>query len=125
MMGKTALSRTIAAGCLAAVMAGCGAGRAARLGADAPLESFSAEQIYERGEFELARNQHEEAAGSFAEVERLYPYSEWAERALVMQAFAWHEEGNYDEARAAAQRYLDFYPATEGKPYAQHLLALS
>ncbi|MFP4239809.1 outer membrane protein assembly factor BamD [Rhodosalinus sp.] len=127
MTGTRALSRAIAAGLVAVALAGCGE-REARdgiFGNNAPLETFTAEQIFERGEFELTRNRAEDAAFYFSEVERLYPYSEWAERALVMQAYAWHQDKSYEEARAAAQRYLDFYPAQEDAPYAQYLLALS
>ena len=61
----------------------------------------------------------------FGEVERLYPYSEWAKRALIMQAFAYHADREYEQSRAAAQRFLDFYPADEDTPYAQYLLAIS
>ncbi|RBI87415.1 outer membrane protein assembly factor BamD [Rhodosalinus halophilus] len=120
-------TRAMAAGLLLALAAGCGGEdtREGVFGNNAPLETFTAEQIFERGEFELARSRFEDAANYFAEVERLYPYSEWAERALIMQAFAWHQDKSYDEARAAAQRYLDFYPAEEDAPYAQYLLALS
>ncbi|MDZ7909567.1 MAG: outer membrane protein assembly factor BamD [Gemmobacter sp.] len=59
------------------------------------------------------------------EVERLYPYSEWAKRALIMQAFAYHRNREYEEARAAAQRFLDYYPGDEEAAYAQYLMALS
>ena len=90
-----------------------------------PLESYTAKQIYERGEYELESNDNEDAAFYFGEVERLYPYSEWAKRALIMQAYAFHEEKAYEEARSAAQRYIDFYPADEDAAYAQYLLALS
>jgi outer membrane protein assembly factor BamD len=42
-----------------------------------------------------------------------------------MTAFAYHEAEKYEESRAAAQRYLDFYPADNDAPYAQYLIALS
>lgn len=91
-----------------------------------PLENFTAEEIFQRGEFELeAKSKPDDAIRYFSEVERLYPYSEWAKRALIMQAFALHEDKQYEEARAAAQRFLDFYPGDEDAPYAQYLLALS
>ncbi|AKO96268.1 outer membrane assembly lipoprotein YfiO [Marinovum algicola DG 898] len=92
---------------------------------DTPIEAYTAEQIYERGEYELERNAYGEAAEFFSEIERLYPYSEWAKRALIMQAFAHHKDKEYEEARAAAQRYVDFYPADDDAAYAQYLLALS
>ena len=89
------------------------------------LESYSAEEIYQRGEYELSRGRDDKAASFFGEIERLYPYSEWAKRGLIMQAFAYHKDRNYEAARGAAQRYLDFYPADSDAAYAQYLLALS
>ena len=89
------------------------------------LSTFTAEQIYERAEFELASSNPDEAAFYFGEVERLYPYSQLAKRALIMQAFAFHEDRDYDNSRATAQRFIDFYPADEDAAYAQYLLALS
>lgn len=89
------------------------------------LENFSAEEIYKRGEFEISRKKYDDSAKYFSEVERLYPYSEWAKRSLIMQAYANHLDKNYEEARGAAQRYIDFYPGEEDAAYAQYLLALS
>ena len=90
-----------------------------------PLEEFSAEQIFERGEFELEQNDLTEAAFYFSEIERLYPYSDWARRALIMQAFAYHRDRDYPNSRSAAQRFIDFYPDDDDAAYAQYLLALS
>lgn len=92
---------------------------------EGPLESYSAQEIFERGEFELEKGDAEDAAFFFGEIERLYPYSEWAKRGLIMQAFAYHRDTDYPNSRAAAQRYIDFYPVDEDAAYAQYLLALS
>lgn len=89
------------------------------------LETLTPEQIYTRGEQSLEAGQEGDAALLFTEIERLYPYSEWARRGLIMAAFAYHRDRDYENARAAAQRYLDFYPAEEDAAYAQYLLALS
>jgi len=89
------------------------------------LEVFTAEEIFQRGEFELSRGQADDAAFYFGEIERLYPYSEWAKRALIMQAFAYHRDRDYANARASAQRFIDFYPVDDDAAYAQYLLALS
>ncbi|MGR3503651.1 outer membrane protein assembly factor BamD [Pseudaestuariivita sp.] len=91
----------------------------------APIEAFTAQQIFERGEFENARGKHDDAAFYFSEIERLYPYSELAKRALIMQAFSYHQDKDYEASRSASQRYIDFYPADEDAAYAQYLLALS
>jgi outer membrane protein assembly factor BamD len=66
-----------------------------------------------------------EALVYFQEVERLYPYSEWAKRALIMQAYSYHRAKEYEEARGAAQRFIDTYPGDEDAAYAKYLLALS
>ncbi len=90
-----------------------------------PLEQLDAETIYQQAEFQLESGRADNAAELFIEVERLHPYSTWAERALIMAAFAYHQDGDYEAARVAAQRYLDFYPGNEDAAYAQYLLALS
>lgn len=107
------------------LFSGNGGGFFAGRNANLSLEELDAETIYQQAEFELERGQPDDAAALFIEVERLHPYSTWAERALIMAAFAYHEDGDYESARVAAQRYLDFYPGNEDAAYAQYLLALS
>ncbi len=122
MTGGTTGARWVGTAMLVVLLAGCGGGQSS----NESLENLTAEEIYKRGEFELeAQAQPDEAIRYFSEVERLYPYSEWAKRALIMQAFSYHRNENYEEARASAQRFLDFYPGDEDAPYAQYLLALS
>lgn len=89
------------------------------------LEDTSPETIFTRAELELARGDPDDAAALFSEIERLYPYSDFAKRGLIMQAFAYHQDQDYENARAAAQRFIDFYPGDEDVAYAQYLLALS
>jgi len=91
----------------------------------AGLENQTPEEIFVLGEAELARGREDRAADIFGEIERLYPYSEWAKRAIMMSAFAYHSAGDYEQSRSAAQRYLDFYPADQDAAYAQFLVALS
>jgi len=113
---------------LVALLAGCGGGGGgffASRDAQVPLEQLDAETLYQQAEAELERGRADDAAALFIEVERLHPYSEWAARGLIMAAFAYHEDGDYESARIAAQRYLDFYPANEDAAYAQYLMALS
>ncbi len=89
------------------------------------LEGHSAEEIYNAGEAALAAGQPTRAAGFFDEVERLYPYSEWSKRSTIMSAFAYYQAGDFGQSQAAANRYLDFYPAGTDAAYAQYLIALS
>jgi len=126
MIGGRSRITFIGAMLLTAFLAACGSGGGG-VAADRSeaLEVFSPEQIFERGEYELSRGRTEDAAYYFSEIERLYPYSSWAKRALIMQAFSFHQGQDYPDSRAAAQRYIDFYPTDEDAAYAQYLLALS
>ena len=132
MTGTMSRKRVVGAVLLAGVLGACGGaqdtGRTTNSffnPQEIPLETYSAEQIYERGEFELNRKRPAEAAEYFSEIERLYPYSEWAKRALIMQAFAYHQDQDYPNSRSAAQRYIDFFPDDDDASYASYLLALS
>lgn len=124
MIGIKRAINGIGATCLVAALAACGADGDARARGE-NLEGFGPGQIFERGEFEIARNRNADAVYFFSEIERLYPYSEFAKQALIMQAFAAHQSRDYDNSRGAAQRYIDFYPTEEDAAYAQYLLALS
>lgn len=127
MKGVNSRVRILSVLAVTAVLSGCGGGIFGGPAADreASLEQFTPEQIFERGEFELNRSRFGDAVFYFSEVERLYPYSSWAKRSLIMQAFVNHKSQEYQNSRAAAQRYLDFYPTDEDAPYAAYLLALS
>lgn len=121
MAGRRSGAGMVTAVFLALLLAGCAPGKNER-----PLETYSAEEIFKKGELELeTARRPDDALLYFQEVERLYPYTEYAKRALIMQAFALHKAKKYPEARDAAQRYLDFYPGDEDAPYALYLMALS
>lgn len=106
---------------LVAALSACGGGSR-----EVPLDTLSAEEIFSRGEFQLETSRKgKDAVRYFSEVERLYPYSEYAKRALIMQAYAYHKDRDYENSRATAQRYIDTYPADEDAAYAKYLLALS
>ena len=119
---------------LAMVLSGCGengffgrdgGGLFARSTAQVPLDQQDAQSIFQQGEAALEAGDFPEAAAFYIEVERLHPYSEWASRGLIMAAFAYHADEDYENTRIAGQRFLDFYPAEEDAAYAQFLLALS
>ncbi|WP_109563767.1 outer membrane protein assembly factor BamD [Jannaschia seohaensis] len=113
-------SAPVIAICGALVLAACGRGDQ-----ELSIEDTAPEVIFQQAERELDRGDPDDAAQLFAEIERLYPFSEWARRGLIMQAFAYHADRDYENARAAAQRFIDFYPADEDAAYAQYLLALT
>jgi outer membrane protein assembly factor BamD len=126
MSGRTSAVRFFGTCLLVAFLGACGGGDGGAADRQTvQLENFPPEQIFERGEYELARNRTQDAAFYFSEIERLYPYSSWAKRALIMQAYSFHQGQDYPNSRAAAQRYIDFFPTDQDAAYAQYLLALS
>ena len=83
MIGIKAGAKFIGAALLMAELSGCGGDGGASEQA-VPLETYTPQQIFERGEFEMNRRRFEDGAKYFGEVERLYPYSDWARRALMI-----------------------------------------
>ena len=122
--GRAAAPRAVAALALALLVSACGRGGPDLREAGA-LDALTPEQIFAQGEASLDGGDETDAAYYFSEIERLYPYSEWARRGLIMAAFSFHRDRAYEDSRASAQRYLDFYPTGEDAAYAQYLLALS
>ena len=66
----------------------------------------------------------QDAVVYFREVERLHPSSEWARRAILMEAYASYRMGNYPAAVGDADRYIGLYPGTAPAPYAYYLKAI-
>ena len=88
-------------------------------------EEKAAEEIFNSGERELIRRRYNDAAEKFKEVERLYPYSDWAKRALIMQVYTFHKGKEYENVVSAANRFIEFHPKDEDIPYAYYLIGLS
>ena len=88
-------------------------------------EDQAAEEIFNSGEKEILRERYSDAAEKFTEVERLYPYSDWAKRALIMQVYSYHKDKDYDNVASAANRFIEFHPNDKDVPYAYYLIGLS
>lgn len=84
-----------------------------------------AERVYDQGLSRLKNGDHDGAAKRFGDLSRNYPYSEWARRGLIMEAFANYEGQKWDDAITASKSYIAKYPNTKDAPYAQYLMAMS
>lgn len=84
-----------------------------------------AEQIYNDGLARIQNQDYEGAAKKFNSLDRQYPYSEWARKGLIMEAYATYEGGMYEESITASKRYLQQHPNTPDAAYAQYLMASS
>ncbi len=88
-------------------------------------EGTPASKIMAMAQAEVDRGRYKDAAELYSEIERLHPYSAEARVALLEAAKAYREKQMYPESRAAALRYLDFYPTTADAPFAMYLVGLS
>src|SRR5208282_4440227 len=85
-----------------------------------------ADKLYNEGLFLLNNKQdYEEAAKKFDEVDRQNPYSDWARKALLMSAYAYYQAQKYDECINAAKRYVTLHPGSPDAAYAQYLIGAS
>jgi outer membrane protein assembly factor BamD len=89
------------------------------------IPDVPAEQVYDQGLTRLKNADHEGATRRFSQLSKNYPYSEWARRGLIMEAYANYEAQKWEDAITASKSYLSKYPNTKDAPYAQYLMAMS
>jgi len=93
--------------------------------AETPVEAQSADEIFADAQKQLAEDKPRSAAKKFDQIERLFPYSDLAKRAMLLSAFSSYEAADYDEAITSAERYVGFYPSDTRTDYARYLVAQS
>jgi outer membrane protein assembly factor BamD len=120
LIDRGAVWRSALAGIVVLSLAGCAGGADDEDYVERPVGELYNEALDLMGE-----GDYQQAARSFEEVERQHPYSEWATRAQLMSAYAFYEANQYDEAVAAAQRFIDLHPGHKDVPYAFYLIGIS
>jgi outer membrane protein assembly factor BamD len=81
--------------------------------------------IYGKAEVLINKGAYGDAAKEYEEVDINHPYSQEARRAIVMAAFAYYKAGKFDDAVAAADRYLTLHPGTQESDLAQNIIGMS
>lgn len=107
--------------CTAFLLTSCG-------GKDKALqteEGRPVEEIYNEAADALDKGEYEKATRLFEDVERQYPYSEWATRAELMAAYSSYKALNYEESILALDRFVSLHPGSPEVDYALYLKALS
>jgi outer membrane protein assembly factor BamD len=82
-------------------------------------------ELYNSGLSNISSGSYRSAVKDFAEVERRHPYSKWATKAILMQAFASYQGRNFDDAINSCKRFIALHPGHKDTPYAYYLSALS
>ncbi len=88
-------------------------------------ETDPPEVLYNQGLANLSAGKATEAGRKFEAIDKQHPFSEYARKALVMNAFVTYRQGQYAEAITAASRYLNLYPQSEDAAYAQYIIGLA
>jgi len=115
--------RALALAVMASGLGACGTfGRDSR--EDVQFVDEPVAQLYNRGADQLDRRNWPVALLFFQEVERQHPYSSWARRAMLMQAYAHYQARAYDDSIEDAQRFVALHPGNESAPYAYYLIAV-
>ncbi len=83
------------------------------------------ETIYNDAVRSLNRSLWVVAAAQFDEVQRQHPYSPWAQRAMLMAAYARYRARDFEDAIGSAEEYIALHPGGDGAPYAYYLIAVS
>jgi outer membrane protein assembly factor BamD len=91
---------------------------------EAVQENKSVEELYQRAYDTFNKQGYKEAIEQFEEVDRQYPYSEWAKRAQIMAAYSAYRAQEFDEAALIIERFVKLHPNNERTPYAYYLRSL-
>lgn len=107
------------------LLANCSSTDEAAAEKKAALENqIPVEKLYNKAATTLDNGEYYLAAAQFDEVDRQYPYSQWATRAQLMAGYSHYKNLKYDEAVLALDRFIELHPGDENVAYAYYLRAL-
>ncbi len=111
--------------CLLFALTACGGkDKDAMDAAGRPDQQVPVETMYNNAAAQLDKEEYYKAAKAFDEVDRQYPYSQWATRAQLMAGYAHYKNLKYDEAILALDRFIELHPGDDNVSYAYYMRAL-
>ncbi|MDD3444037.1 MAG: outer membrane protein assembly factor BamD [Zavarzinia sp.] len=118
-MGPFARLRSAALAVVVVTLAACSSNSEPEPYVERPVEP-----LYNEAADALSRENYNQAANLFLEVERQHPYSIWATKAQLMAAFAYYQAEKYPDAIDTAQRFIQLHPGNKDTAYAYYLVAI-
>ena len=119
--GRLSIVLAVAA---AVAVSGCASVFHKKKKTDLSYQERPVDLLYVTGAQALDRGNWNGAVLYFKEVERQHPYSEWARRAILMQAYAHYQANQYTEAVGDADRFVSLYPGNASAVYAYYIKAV-
>jgi outer membrane protein assembly factor BamD len=84
-------------------------------------EIIPPDTLYQQALSEMDAQRYNTAVTTLEKLERQHPYSEFNEKSKLMQVYANYRIGKFDEAIAAADRYMALYPGSKETAYVLYL----
>ena len=82
-------------------------------------------EAYRTGKKALEQGDVLYATKKFNEAELLFPQSEWAPKASLMAAYAYHSQAYYNDSILELKRYLKLYSSSKNLDYVYYLLGMN
>jgi outer membrane protein assembly factor BamD len=108
------VARIAAAACLVALISACSMFGQTKIKEEAIVP---AETLYQTVLSDMDKQNYNKAIENLKKLERQHPYSEFNEKAKLMEVYANYRIGKFDEAILAADRYLALFPSSDEIPY--------
>jgi outer membrane protein assembly factor BamD len=110
----TRLVRLVAIGTFAAMLAACSMFGQNKLKDE---EIIPPETLYQSVLSDMDAQRYNSAIDNLKKLERQHPYSEYNEKAKLMEVYANYRIGKFDDAILAADRYMALFPSSDQTAY--------
>lgn len=111
-------ARFVAMGMVVVLLAGCNLFGQPKLKEEAIIPP---DTLYQQALGEMDKQRYVTAIATLEKLERQHPFSEFNEKAKLMETYANYRIGKFEEAILAADRYLALYPSSKEVPYVMYL----
>lgn len=111
-------TRFVLMGCVVVLLAGCNLFGQPKIKEEAIIPP---ETLYQQALDEMDKQRYVTAVQTLEKLERQHPFSEFNEKAKLMQVYGNYRIGKFDEAILAADRYMALYPGSKELPYVLYL----
>lgn len=112
------------AGVAGSLLTGCGGDKDIDI-TKLAVQTDPPDVLFNQGLANMKAGHFSEAARKFEAVDKQHPYSKYAQKAILLDAWVNYRDGAYVEAINGAKRYLNLYPSSDDAAYAQYIIGLS
>jgi outer membrane protein assembly factor BamD len=112
------ISKLAAVGVMVVALAGCSMFGSPKITQE-PIVPDN--ELYQTALDQMDEQHYTGAVDTLKKLERQHPYSDYSEKAKLMEVFANYRGGKLDDAINAADRYIATYPSSDQMPYVLYL----